>query len=344
VRRQQLGHNASVARWIALLASLTLTASCAAADGTVDGAGIASDGGVLFVANKQENSLSRIALDTGRETVRVSSCANPHELALSPDQTHVALGCYGRNGVEIFRTSDLSRVKLIELGEGVRPHGLVWHSDGRLIASAEGRGSVFVVEQPLAPAPRVTEIPAVEGGPHLVAVSADGGTAWGTAIRSGEVVRVDLARGAVTHRRRIGGETEAIALAPDESSLWIGANAADRLYQLDPETLEVKAQIATGATPIRVAVSPDGKHVVTSNLGDGSISVFEAEGGRLVRTIPVSGSADAGQVTIAFSPDGGRVYVAETFANTVAEMDFASGEVVRRFSAGRGGDGLAVTR
>jgi len=331
-----------MAPWIAVLAGLTLTAACAAGDRADPGTGAAREGGVLFVANKQENSLSRIALGSGQETARVPTCGNPHELSLSPDGTHVALGCYGGTGLEIFRTADLARVTLVDLGEGARPHGLVWHANGSLIASAEGRGSVFMVAQPLSDAPQVTEIAAQAGGPHLLAVSADGRTAWGTAIPNGEVVRIDLARGEATHRQRLGGETEAIALSPDGSALWVGANADSKLYRLDPATLEVEAEIATGGTPIRVAVSPDGRQAVTSNLREGSLSVIDTTTGGLVRTIPVSGSADAGQVTIAFSGDGRRIYAAETFVNTVAEIDVASGEVIRRLPAGRGGDGLAI--
>jgi YVTN family beta-propeller protein len=329
-------------RRIAVLAGLTLTAACAAGDLAVDSSREARHGAVLFIANKQENSLSRIALGTGQETTRVPSCGNPHELALSHDGAHVALGCYGGTGLEIFATADLARVKRIELGEGARPHGLVWHSNGSLIASAEGRGSVFVVTQPLSVTPGVTEIAAQTGGPHLLAVSADGRTVWGTAIRTGEVVRIDLARGQATHRKRLGGETEAIALSPDGSALWVGANAANKLYRLDPATLDVQAEIATGAMPIRVAVSPDGRHAVTSNLRDGSLSVIPTDTHRVIRTIPVSGSAEAGQVTITFSRDGRRIYAAETYGDTVAEIDFATGEVIRRLSAGRGGDGLAI--
>lgn len=332
-----------MARWIALLVSLALTSACVAAgDPAPQADGGSHESSVLFVANKQENSLSRISLASGRETARAPACGNPHELALSPDGAHVALGCYGGTALEIFRTADLSRVRLIELGAGARPHGLAWHANGSLVASAEGRGSVFVVERPLSDAPQVREIPAVEGGPHLLALSADGRTTWGTAIRRGEVVRIDLARGQATHRKRLGGETEAIALSPDESALWVAANAEAKLYRLDPATLAVEAEIATGPTPIRVAVSPDGKQAVTSNLGDGSLSVIDTGTNRVVRTIPVSGTAGSGQVTIAFSPDGRRVFAAETLANTVAEVDIATGQVLRRLPTGRGGDGLAI--
>jgi len=43
-----------------------------------------------------------------------------------------------------------------------------------------------------------------------------------------------------------------------------------------------------------------------------------------------------------FSTDGSRLYAAETANDTIAEVDFASGEVLRRLATGPGGDGLAV--
>jgi hypothetical protein len=43
-----------------------------------------------------------------------------------------------------------------------------------------------------------------------------------------------------------------------------------------------------------------------------------------------------------FSDDGERLYAAETATRTVAEIDFATGEVLRRLPSGEGGDGLEV--
>jgi DNA-binding beta-propeller fold protein YncE len=65
----------------------------------------------------------------------------------------------------------------------------------------------------------------------------------------------------------------------------------------------------------------------------------------VIRTIAVSGPAEAQQrfqVTILWSDDGSKVYVAETASDTVAEVDYASGKVLRRLKAGEGGDGLAI--
>ena len=58
--------------------------------------------------------------------------------------------------------------------------------------------------------------------------------------------------------------------------------------------------------------------------------------------MPVSGSREAGQVTILFSADGRRIYAAETGRNQVAEVDLESGQVLRRIAAGNQGDGLAI--
>jgi len=114
----------------------------------------------------------------------------------------------------------------------------------------------------------------------------------------------------------------------------------------DVEIRELGAQplavIRTDERPIRVLASPDGQWIVTSNHGQGSLSVIDAGTRALARTIPVSGTKEAEQVTILFSKDGQRLYAAETGRNQVAEIDFASGQVLRRLPAGAQGDGLAI--
>ena len=69
--------------------------------------------GALFVAGKFGNTLSKVDLASGEQVVSVDSCANPHELATSPDDQHVALACYGGQTVDIFRTADHSHTSSI---------------------------------------------------------------------------------------------------------------------------------------------------------------------------------------------------------------------------------------
>ncbi len=84
---------------------------------------------------------------------------------------------------------------------------------------------------------------------------------------------------------------------------------------------------------------------MTSDLQDGSLSVIDTATAKLIRTIAVSSPAQAEarfQVTILWSGDGSKIYVAETASDTVAEVDYASGTVLRRLKVGEGGDGMAI--
>lgn len=298
--------------------------------------------GTLFVANKRGPSLSRIDLASGEETHRAETCENPHELTVSPDEALVMVACYSGQSVEIYATQDLHAVAAIELGADARVHSALWLDDFRVVAGAEGRGSLYVIDDIETDGPTAQEIGGGGPGAHLVAVDEARGLAWGTIRANGEVARYDLATGEEVARRKVGENIEAIALAPDGQSLWVASNADNVAYRLDPETLETIAEVATGDIPIRLAMHPSGDFVVSSNYGDGNLSVIDTATNAVVRTIPVSGTKETVQVTLVFSDDGTRLYAAETAADAIAEVDFASGEVLRRLPSGPGGDGLAV--
>ncbi|MEL7447488.1 MAG: hypothetical protein AAGK02_17080, partial [Pseudomonadota bacterium] len=129
----------------------------------------------LFVANKRGNTLSKVSLLSGEEVQRVDSCINPHELATSPGGQWVALACYGGTTVDIFSVDDLSKAASIELGENARPHGIVWHEDGSIYVTAEGRQSIFRIENlitdKLFGEARLTEFATGKEGSHMIAVA-----------------------------------------------------------------------------------------------------------------------------------------------------------------------------
>jgi YVTN family beta-propeller protein len=299
----------------------------------------------LFVAAKRGNTLSKVDLATGKEVLRLPSCTNPHELATAPDGRHVALACYGGTSVDIFRTDSLARVASIDLGANARPHGIVWHANGDIYTTAEGRKSVFWIRDPLSDARELFESGTGKEGSHMLAVSPDGRTAWTTDLGSRTVTRVDLVTRRAPLSVTVGEEPEGISLAPDGTTLWVSARGSNQAFALDPQTLEVRASIATGRFPLRIAVRPQGDVAITSDLRDGSLSVIDTATAKVIRTITVSGPAEAEarfQVTILWSDDGSRIFVAETASNTVAEVDYASGRVLRRLPGGEGGDGMAI--
>ncbi|MGB3165712.1 MAG: YncE family protein, partial [Alteraurantiacibacter sp.] len=139
--------------------------------------------GTMFVANKRGASLSRIDIANGEETHSADTCENPHELTVSPDDTLVAVACYSGRTLEVFATKDLRRIVEFELGENARVHSALWLDDYSIIAGAEGRGSLYRIVDMESDAPRPPiEIGGGRTGPHLLAVSLDQRTAWGTII------------------------------------------------------------------------------------------------------------------------------------------------------------------
>jgi YVTN family beta-propeller protein len=223
---------------------------------------------------------------------------------------------------------------------GSRPHGVVWLNDGRLVATTERSKSLAVVD-PVA-AKVTASIATGQEGTHMVAVSPDGKLAYTANIGSGTVSVIDLKAGRKLRDLRVGGKPEGIALADGGRTLWVGDLDGQRVQAFDTASFARLAEVATGAVPIRVAVSPDGKWVVTSNFRAGTVTLIDAKRRARVREVTVSGRSEAGQVTILFSADGKRLYAAETGDNRVAEIDLASGKVLRRLPAGKNGDGLAI--
>ena len=321
---------------VAAAAALSMVISSAAG---IAAAPPATPGAVLLVGNKGENTVSFVDLGTGEELTRLPTGNMPHEIAISPDGTKAAVVAYGGTTIDVFDVATRAKLKTVDLAPNEGPHGIVWLADGRIVATTERSQSVVIVDP--AAGKLVASVPTAQDGTHMVAVTRDGSRAYTANIQSGTVSILDLSKRRKVRDLAVGGEPEGITLSTDEKVLWVADLEGARVQAFDTGTLEKLAEVQTGRVPIRVAASPDGRWIVTSNLGDGSLTVIDASSMKKVRDIPVSGSEQAGQVTILFGPDG-KLYVAETGRNQVAEIDLATGEVLRRLPAGTQGDGLAI--
>jgi WD40 repeat protein len=89
--------------------------------------------------------------------------------------------------------------------------------------------------------------------------------------------------------------------------------------------VEIVSQIPHSMEVNTVAFSPEGSRVV-SGSGDGTLKLWEAQSGRLIRTLEVHAAVAA----VAFSLDGVRV-LSGNWDNTVKLWDAATGELVRSF-------------
>ena len=318
--------------------AMAMLAACAPAQASETAA--ASATGTLIVGNKGEDTLSFIDLASGAELGRAATGHMPHEIAISPDGLRAAVVAYGGSTIDIFDVATREKLRTIDLSPNEGPHGLVWLDDGRLMATTERSRSMTIVDT--ANEDAVVAIPTGQEGTHMVAVSRDGSRAYTANIPAGTVTVIDLAVGSKLRDLEVGGRPEGIALAAGGRELWVGDLEGARVQAFDTRSFERLAEVKTGPVPIRVVASPDGRWIVTSNLGAGSLTVIDAATREKVRDIVLSGAEEAGQVTILFSADGRRLYAAETGRDQVAEVDFASGAVLRRFAVGKNGDGLAI--
>ncbi|MEO1170378.1 MAG: beta-propeller fold lactonase family protein [Pseudomonadota bacterium] len=318
-----------------------LLASCGvAADSAPFDADGPIAGNILLTGNKGEDTVSLIDMDSGTELARLETGDQPHEIAISPDGQRAAVVAYGETFIDIIDVASASRVGRIDLSPNRRPHGLVWTPDNRLIATTEGSDSLTIVDMANQ---SVSAIATDQEGSHMVAVSADLTRAYVANMGSGTVSVIDLAAGTKLRDIQAGDTPEGLALSPDGATLWVADRDNATLFAFDTGTFERIAEIAVGNFPIRVAMSPDGQTVVTSNYASGSLTLVDTNSQEVSRTILVSGSVGAAQVTILFAEDGRTLYVAETGRNRIAVVDLESGEVIRRYDAGEDSDGLAVT-
>lgn len=292
----------------------------------------------LLVGNKGEDTLSLIALDSGVELARVPTGKMPHEIAVSPDGKQAAVVAYGATTIDIVDIAKRAKLRTIDLSPNQRPHGLVWLSDGRLVATAEGSQSVAVI----APGGAVTSIATGQQGTHMIVVAPDNRTAYTANIASGTVSVLDLAAGKKLRDLAVGGKPEGLSLTKGGRELWVGDLSAPRVQVWDTAKGEKITELAVDPVAIRVLASPDGKWVATSNIGKGTISLFDAETRAPVKVIAVSEGDAARQVTLLWSRDSKRLYAAETGTDKVAEIDVATAKVLRRIAAGKNGDGLAI--
>jgi YVTN family beta-propeller protein len=302
--------------------------------------GSAASAETLLVGNKGEDTLSFIDLRSGKELGRAATGRMPHEIAISPDGRQAAVVAYGGTSIDIFDVGRRAKLRTIELAPNQGPHGLIWLPDGRLVATTERSQTLTLVDTRRRDA--VSAIKTGQQGTHMVAVSPDGSRAYTANIPAGTVTVIDLAAGTKLRDLAVGGRPEGIALARGGGELWVADLEGARVQAFDTRTYRKLAEVKTGPVPIRVAASPDGRWIVTSNLGSGSLTVIDARSRKAMREVPVSGSDAAQQVTILFSRDGKRIYAAETGRDEVAEVELASGKVLRRLKAGKQGDGLAI--
>ena len=313
----------------------------------------ASAHGELLVGNKSDNTVWRLSLEDGRRLGEIASGEGPHEIAVSADDSIAIVTDYGHqqpgHSLTVLDTATGKAERTIDLGEHGRPHGIRFLPGGDALVTTERSKALLRVDVDAGEVAQAIDVG--DGLGHMVALSRDGSAAYVSKIVAGTVARIDVAGGVKTHEVAAGRGAEGIEVAPD-GKVWVTNRAEDTVTVHDPDTLEKLATLDSEGFPIRVVLTPDGRHALVSNATAGTLSVFDAATHALVATVALKPEGEAFRETmlgkdalpigIAVDPRRPRAYVAISGANRIAVVDSEAWKVVDYWQTGNQPDALGI--
>jgi len=195
----------------------------------------------------------------------------------------------------------------------------------------------------------VAKIPTGDG-PHEVVVSDDGALAfvanYGAQPAGRTISVIDLAARKEIRRVDVSPLTRPHGLAYHAGKLYFTAEANQLVARYDPVTDTVDARFPTGQqTTHMVQFTPDGRHMVTSNIGGNSVSIFDRGAAEGEWTNAGAVKVGAGPEGLDVSPDGKELWSAHSRDGGVSIVDIASRTVVATLDIGtRRSNRLKFTR
>jgi len=238
----------------------------------------------------------------------------PTLLAISPDGATVYAASVGK--LFAIRTA----TNAVAATASIDPYttGLAVTPDGASVLSiAMSSSTLKVLPAGTLSNPTTIALPQnlYPGGYGQIAVAADGRSAW-IVNEALWVAAADL--GTATARRiQLDLRPRDAALSRDGRTVYLAGCkeycTTGTIEAIDPASGDVRATLAVGPAPYRLALSPDGRRAYTTDLGGPTLSVVDLSGGAATATLPV-GTEPTG---LAVSPDGARVYVAAKQSSTL---------------------------
>ena len=231
------------------------------------------------------------------------------------------------------------------LATGPRPRGMAFSPDGRtfyVAASNANRIEAWDIRTR-----RLLRAYGSGTDPERFAISPDGGTAYIASEDHSAVTFLDLKSGQITREVKVGPEPEGVGVGPNGKLVVATSETANLAHFIDTATGKLLDSLPVGSRPRFVLFLNGGRTVWVSSEQRGTISVFDAATRRLQRTIDLTQEFDISEpvqaVEMRALKDESRVYVAMGRSNRVAELDPASGKVLRWWPTGERTWGIGVS-
>ena len=297
----------------------------------------------LLVLNKADATLVIVDPKTGAISGRVSTGAAPHEVVASSDGATAFVANYGDganpgNSLSVIDLVGKKELRRVDLGALRRPHGLAFH-DGKVYFTAEVNRLIGRYD------PATNTIDWLFGTgqttTHMLVITKDGRRIFTANIGGNSISAIERGANPLAANVTVipvGAGPEAIDLSPDEREVWTAHSQDGGVSVIDVAAKKVVATIdAQTKRSNRLKFTPDGKHVLISEVDAGNIVVINTATRAVEKRVPVG----AQPLGILMPPDGGLAYVAVSGDNAIVAFDLAKMAVAGRWTTFAVPDGMA---
>ncbi len=263
------------------------------------GIAIPTAGGFALVANKGSNTVSRIDLATSTVTATIPVPGNPTAIAILPDGTKAYAVQSTNCPPPVLPTptpTPIGPTPMPTIGPDPTPTPIPPCTVAVIdTASNAVTGNITVGHNPFA-----------------IAVSPSGGFVYVTNRDDDTISLIDTTTDLVIDELDAGDTPEGVFVGNGEVYVTNDATESVSVYrEIDFQPI---ATLPTGAGPLSVAVSPDGKSAIVGNDDAGTVTILDA-GVHTVRGTSTVGSNPAG---IAITPDSTKAVVANNTGGSIS--------------------------
>ncbi len=279
------------------------------------GAGPARAGGIAFVINSNDATVSEIDVTTLKEIRRIPLLREPHHMALTPDGKSLLIGDTVGNTLFAVdpQTGEVQRRYTVS-----DPYQLTFSPDGKWLTIAGlARNQIDIYDAATMQLAHRIPAPAM---PSHINYSPDSSLVFVSLQESDSLIAIETATGHVLWKAKVG-KTPAGVLWHD-GKLLVGIMGSDYVAVVDPVDGHVERQIRTGRGAHVMFIPHDRSVIYVTNRVDGTISVLDPKTLAVTRTFRVPDGPD----DMDFAPDG-RIWATLRWGQHVAVIDPASGQV-----------------
>ena len=278
----------------------------------------------VYVVNTGSNSLSVIDAEQNKVVDTIGVERAPYFVDISSDGRRAYVADSGSNSVSIIDLQSRRVLRNVQVGKS--PGVARVSQNGNVVVAAERVGnSISVID---AQSMEVRSTLSVCEQPTDVEILADSSKAFITCSGSSQVAVVGLSSA------QPSTGTKALSHVERRSE---GGKHARPSRDFGPDRL--LALLDVGATPVHLALKPDGGEIFVSNFGADTISEI------LTSTNEVSGSyvIGAGPVRGIVSADNSTLYVSNFNSDTIGVYSIDDGKLVGTVHVGSRPDALALS-